>query len=278
MKIYKNLVIITSLLLHIQSTQALHQGITNSIGGYVGDCIASLSLAKVLSIKYNIPFYYTNFPHASIFSFFHTEKPCGNIPFKHTIRVITEEDIINNLYKDDVLFLTDILTKVDAIPPHCIESLKLSLQLGNHKELALLVNQIPQDKFTVAIHIRKGNGGGEHYDGEQTSLQLFDFDRSQVTYIPAYNYPFDWESNTRLPREIDKVDAWQTKFPPEQYYVDQLLKIYDELNQLPLYVQIFTDDKNPLELVERIKQTINKSNITLHYENNTMLSYHDRIE
>lgn len=247
--------------------------------GYVGDSIITFCLAKLLSLKYNIPFYYFPFKHSEIFAFSEMEQSAPFMP-DHLlkIRVGNENDIVQHIHKENVVFYTDITTHVGNINEKLLQQLKSLLQFKNSNNLKSIVNPLPLNKITVAMHIRKGNGGGEHYDGEQTSLQLFDFDRSMVSYLPPYNYPFDWESYIRSPREIDKVDAWQNKFPPEQYYIDQLLKISKETSNAPLFVQIFTDDKNPLALIERIQKAANNPNIVFHFENNRHLSHGERIE
>ena len=69
----------------------------------------------------------------------------------------------------------------------------------------------------------------------------------------------------------------ETKFPPDQYYIDQILKIHNELNQVPLFVQLFTDDRNPQALLERIKSATNQSNIIFYYHDNRGYSYKDRV-
>lgn len=249
--------------------------ITNGGTLQFGDNIAHFSLARILSYKYNITHYYTPFIYSNNLVFSDYSKQIEHSMFqRQIIKVKTEKDILDNLNKGNILFYTDILTKIDYINPDHINKLKQELQLKNTQ----VVNTIPQNIISVAVHIRKGNGGGQHYDGELYSLQQFSFDISKIKYLSNYNnYPFDWEAVQRNNQFIDKVANWETKFPPEQYYLDQIKKLYNDLNKKPLYIQIFTDDKNPLVLFERIKKSINEPNIQFHYKDNQKLSFTEKV-
>ncbi|MGB8367544.1 MAG: hypothetical protein WCD44_04255, partial [Candidatus Babeliales bacterium] len=98
--------------------------------------------------------------------------------------------------------------------------------------------KLPSDTITVAVHIRKGGG----YDQALSSLQYYKRDMISKRFY------------------ADK--RWPRKFPPEQYYADQIIKISELLSDQPLFIYIFTDDRNPTGLVNRIKKAVNKSNIT----------------
>lgn len=60
----------------------------------------------------------------------------------------------------------------------------------------------------------------------------------------------------------NKDKKWPLKFPPAQYYIDQVKLLSEILENRPLYLYIFTDDKNPKALCKKIKTAVNKSNIT----------------
>jgi hypothetical protein len=265
---------VATLLVCMYSPCMYSHWITAGLSVQVGDNIASFSLAKILSLKYNIPLYYHPFLHADLFILdAHESKEVPQKPYR-TIRVSREEDITSNLNKKElILFYTDVFTKIDYINSAWLAELKRILQLKEPPTVAAL----PEDKITVAVHIRKGNGGGQFYDGEQSSLQLFDFDRSWVMYIKNYNnHPFDWPTYTRNVK-VDTVDAWQTKFPPDQFYVDQIIKLSNDLHNKALFVQIFTDDKEPQALVNKIKTAVNKPNIFFFYVDNRNLSFKEQI-
>jgi len=270
--------------------------ITNERGFQVGDSIANYCLAKILSLKYpdKLKFLYTPFIHSDLFIFdSHETKIELSMQFSQNMGAYNDENILQNLDKNNTLFIANLETKIEEVDSNLFEIIKKEVQLKQTPEL----NPLPSDMITIAVHIRKGNGGGQFYDGEQSSLQIYDYDRNQICYIDDYvNYPFDWESYKRngskiehvsLANEIfeitetgkflDQVSHWQTKFPPEQYYVDQIVKLSKELSHKNLYIQIFTDDKDPVSLIERIKLTVDLPNVSFYFVNNRNLSFRDQI-
>jgi hypothetical protein len=70
--------------------------------------------------------------------------------------------------------------------------------------------QIPSDRVSIALHVREGGG----FDGEA---------------------PWRWHP---------------LKFPPQSYYIEQVRKISKLFPGQPLYVYVFTDHQQPLELVQ----------------------------
>lgn len=80
---------------------------------------------------------------------------------------------------------------------------------------------LPTDRITVAIHIRKG---GNH-DTPET--------------IPLF----------------------PLKFLPIDFYITQLKKTYELLDEKPLYVCIFTDDNHPTRIAETFKKKLSTLNI-----------------
>lgn len=148
------------------------------------------------------------------------------------------------------------------------------------EELSLQVEctniELPEDKIVVGIHIRKGNGGGEFYDGELSSTQIFNTN-IQPAYVTYTEPAFVWldhishKRNTPLNpnvnvNAIDSVPLWDTKFPPEQFYIDQVRYLLQYISPSQLHIQIFTDYNQPLELVQRIKEELLPNNISIGYQ------------
>ncbi len=101
---------------------------------------------------------------------------------------------------------------------------------------------IPKDHISVAVHVRKG-GGIDH---------------------PLYSDKI---------RRTFADHLWPVKFPPESYYIKQIQQISVLLQDQPLYVHIFTDDRNPRQIVERFKKAVTKNNITYGCRENA--NFHD---
>ncbi|HLB94168.1 MAG TPA: hypothetical protein VJJ81_02880, partial [Candidatus Babeliales bacterium] len=273
-------------------------GVMNGGTLLVGDNISTLALAKILSLKYNLDFYYTSFRHSDLFVLDKVEKKIeySNFKLDKAIHVTCDSDIQKHLGKsENLLFFTGIGTKIDGIKPEWVQALKAIVQL---KEVPKAAISLPKNIITVALHIRKGNGGGEYYDGEQSSLQYFTQKVVPVVYLTHVSgYPFEWdaykrkkpviidnwfswayESNIKRNKPPDTIGDYYTKFPPDQFYVDQVIKLSKELNDIPLHVQLFTADKQPLELLQKIKQAVNKPNIVFQYAGgDEALTFRDKI-
>jgi len=105
----------------------------------------------------------------------------------------------------------------------------------------------PKDQISVAVHIRKGSGG----DNPLKSVQIFDKNKIAM-------------ENTKV-KAKDYADAFHPlKFAPEQYYIDQIKALSQYFEHRALYLYIFTDYKNPKDLLKRIKQEVGLDNITYH--------------
>jgi hypothetical protein len=89
---------------------------------------------------------------------------------------------------------------------------------------------LPEDRISVAVHVRTGGG----------------FDK--VDFI---------EENSRIKKNSDySGQIHPQRFPPESYYTEQLETISTLLNHQPLFVHIFTDDRDPIAITKRFKQTL----------------------
>ena len=157
----------------------------------IGDVLASLSLAKVLSIRHNLKFIVAPFRHSEIFKFDEIEtKITPKIGSYKRVRIFSDVDITKyENSTEDILFWTDIRSKSGKVTTTELAELKKIVQ----PKQPVITNYIPNNMLTIAIHIRKGNGGGEFYDGEMISQQLFNSDPSAIAY--SYNIsmqPFEW--------------------------------------------------------------------------------------
>lgn len=260
--------------------------ISNKPWGGLGDNIMSFAIAKAISMHYNLEFYYSKFRYSDLFLFDCAEKKitydvegAQEVSFVNPLNYADHANEYDNMLGNYLLY-TYCLTPCGA---HVSEKIFNEIKKLIKFKQKIDVNIIPQDRVSLAVHIRKGNGGGENYDGELTSLQLFDFDRSMVRYHNVNTYPFESleEQYTCINSSKWTMDTGYTllslKFPPEQYYVDQIIKISQDLNNQNIAVLIVTDDRDPFSLISRIKQSINKSNITYHYVDNRLKDHSTRI-
>lgn len=207
-------------------------------GGRFGDNLVAYLHAKWLSFKHNIPLRYTPFPYSDQLFLHDCEKSSSKkLPTillkKNNLSVINPTAPILYVVPYFSEFLSEhkinpqwIYFKVDWKNPEFKTLIKNLISPKNH----LLSYDIPHNKISVALHIRKGGG----FDDPLLS-DAINIDRPLNQYA-------------------DYKDI--LKFPPEQFYIEQLKYISEYFNNAPLYVHIFTDDKNPAAIVERLMSNL----------------------
>jgi len=132
----------------------------------------------------------------------------------------------------------------------------------------------PEGIISVAVHVRKGGGFDKPYKSIQEYNTILDVNR-YIYFVenrssPSYkvfsilrkNNCYSLPNNYSIFREryIDIIRP--LKHPPDQFYLDQIKGLSEILGDVFLYVYIFTDDRNPLNIVERFRKVINNPNIT----------------
>lgn len=107
---------------------------------------------------------------------------------------------------------------------------------------------LPSDMITVALHIRTESNSPKTNKSQQTY-------NLQGVKTSSFN-----------PQGGDYMDfCYPNKFPPLQFYVDELKKLSLYFNHQPLYVYIFTDDFYPENIKNIIKKNVNLPNISYDY-------------
>ncbi len=238
--------IMLSLYWSIVVTWQVNQAVTNYLNwGRFGDKIVSYTTAKWVSYKFNIPLFFKPFEYSSVLRCGKEEKKYSKEiakKFKEVI-VSNEQDIIKYEKEDNIIFESKGWFFISSSPgiestiEYMLKDQYFAAELKNMLQPVVPLPQIElsQDKVTVAVHIRKGNG----FDKPLNSIQYY---------------------NIKLGKFADEI--WPLKFSPEQYYVDQIKRVSMLFDGVPLFIHIFTDDRNPLKLVNRIKKAVNKKNIT----------------
>ncbi len=98
---------------------------------------------------------------------------------------------------------------------------------------------LPHDAITVAVHVRRNSNG---FDLSMSFA--FDAPPQGRQYLDDY-YPF--------------------KCVNDDFYIYGIKKVRELYRDKPLYVFIFTDDKNPEQIAEKYKRMINDDSITFDY-------------
>lgn len=243
-------------------------------GGRFGDKLLMYIKAKWIAEKYNLQFFYKPFIYSDLLAlhdcdmqwddsikknFTEHRDPYSNVEHSKTVSVDCENFVDLNkpvLHTIHYYFqLTDWGMQ---------QALYDTQEVGDwkglyddelfRKKLRNLIKptapihyiEIPDNRTSIAVHVRKGGG----YDNGLLSLQTQDDQGSTSLPCVCAN-----ES-----REYMDV-GYRLKFPPDQYYIDQIRKLSEELHDDPLYVHIFTDDQNPLALTAKYEKFVSKKNI-----------------
>lgn len=249
-------------------------------GGRLGDKLMMYIKAKWVAFTCDLPFYYKPFAYSDQLMMHTVDQPLtADVKRKYhtgpTYQCLTGsldqyiDRNANTLYTIHYYFTLpswgSYQTSYDsqeivAWPKVMTNSLFLQeLKKTIKPRHAIAIAHPPKDTISVAVHIRKGGG----FDHPLLSRQLYDKNN------------LDPEEKTPAGTFSDKY--WPLKFPPTQYYVDQIIRISEMHNDQPLYVYIFTDDQNPLPIMQIIEQAVNKKNITFdcrketnHRDNNVL--------
>ena len=228
--------------------------------GRFGDNLFSFSHALWVSYKKNIPLLYYPFRYGSLLKLsqlhehYDPAKQHGkyHLVFNKFDNKFSDFDKILNRsygYTIEHLFMVPWFPpfKINWEDKNFIELLKK--EIASIEPLPIL--DLPTDKLLVALHIRSGSGS------------------DNLIQEPG--------------RGVHTV--YPNKLPPISFYIEQLAKLSQMLNNQPLYVHIFTDNPNPEKYVELLKKRVNKSNITYGYcdgkerhENNVLEDFFNLIQ
>jgi hypothetical protein len=208
--------------------------------GRFGDQLLAYMHAKWISYRYDVPLIYLPFDYSKFLLLDKVEnqnKSKFSIPTKKII--LGNGVVVNPKEKGVILYVVKYFPEsAFEIPYHKGPIFEVDWKNpGFRAELKRLISpllsmppiDIPPGRIPVAAHIRKGGG----YD------------------VPGGKYA----------RRSDLTYARPEKFPPHEYYVEQIKTLYKLFNEKPLYVHIFTDDKIPTQIVEAFQQDLAGLNI-----------------
>jgi hypothetical protein len=108
--------------------------------------------------------------------------------------------------------------------------------------------EFPTNCITVALHIRVGSG----WDKPRVSKEFYNT-------LEYFKLPKRIIDKTNL-RNLSSDEKWPAKFPPYQFYIDQLDLLAKLFDDQQLFVYIFTDHKNPQELAQTFSKIFHESN------------------
>ncbi len=254
-------------------------------GGRLGDKLLMYVKAKWVSYKYNLPFFYKPFKYSDSLMMHELDEHWNSRNEKNYLKVDDPykprmEGSIRHKYElNKVIVLNEFVERFSS-KLHVINYYFMPTEWGDYQEkydsqdvtswkglfddqefrnvlrktIALRDKikflEVPKDRISVAVHVRKGGG----FDSDLLSLQLLHQEAlgNNKCYCAANKDRF-----------TDK--AYSVKFPPDQFYVEHIRKLSEYYKDSSMYVHIFTDDLNPGLIAERYEKALNKKNIMFGY-------------
>jgi hypothetical protein len=291
MLMLKNLLLLVSCITMIFVTHT-HNGIIFQSAAYTGDTIIPFCWAYLLAEKYQIPLYITTPADRSHLKHFEISKRSlsiitpSELAKKKIITVHTDEDIKKHLHDPTVIFQTTLRTNCSFTKDQFLQ-LKQVLQPID----PLAWEEPPADRITIVMHVRKGVQGVAPWFGALASEQYYTMQPRSIIYkknpyhpllyLPRICHKEATDHFTIHPTAFtyfDKVPDWETKYPPEQYYVEALKEVSAQFAHAPLFVRIITDDnKDPQALVLRMSRAVNLANIQFYYKDLSYLTHDERL-
>lgn len=239
--------------------------VTNGLAkGRLGDQLISYMHAKWVAYKYNLPFYYKPFAYSD-------QLVLDDLEQHYNHKILTDNRQVKIMKHGQLLeqFMTTGRNGIIYEIPYFPESLEelqptvgpdnyhwrrrtgefayftvnwddpefkklIQTMVAPKKPLNLV--KLPKGRFTIAIQVRKGDG--------------FDLPLLHNLSDKAYN-----------PKIIYIDVVFPLKFPPEEYFIEQLKYVLERFKGKRPYVYIFTDDSAPQAILERIKEAVNSPNV-----------------
>lgn len=207
-----------------QNQKNLNNAVTYDGGGRFGDRLICYLHAKWISYHYEMPLLYKPFVYSDQLAMHTLEKHYSEAKKSSYSKIVTPSsgDKINYRKKRSTLFVIPYFP--ESLWEHeAQQNLYYYFSVdwknaGFRTEIKKMIAwkdfkpqiKLPANRISVAVHIRRGGG----------------FD------------PVETATNAPL------------KLPPDTFYIDQIKNIYEILDEQPLYVYIFTDEPNPLDIVK----------------------------
>jgi len=241
------LLITFSSLCNIISAQQSAITLDFGLPGRFGNRITVYYKAKLISYTYSIPLLYREGGKLfNLMSLHKAEKrldQCDIKQFKNIVRLTKKEKPSLIKANNATLYIVDFNTNLASlgIKPAAGRDETFLKEFRQMVQPSDSLQEVfrPKDKITVAVHVRKGGGYDRPLFMEKVQIDPF--------LIPTSDY-----HDVIFPK----------RFPPDQFYIDQIKYISKMFHNKPLYIHIFTDSKTPKDIVEKYKTAVGLPNVT----------------
>ena len=226
-------------------------------GGRLGNSLSTYVQTRWMSHQYGLPFIYAFNRKLEPFKLScQSEKSQIYDLSKYEIKILKTKNVPrkirrperNRIYVQPPCYLSP--SRIEEMKKDPVFLKAIREEISPKKTLELI--SPPPGMPSIAVHLRKGGG----FDKPLKSVQIFHPDKREVLKS-VKDEAFD---DTQYP----------LKLPPEQFYIDQLKKLGEELQGQQVYVFIFTDDQNPKILTDRVQKEVGLGNFQFHCRTGTV--------
>ena len=261
-------------------------------GGRLGDNLIAYSHARWISYKYDIPLLYRPFKYSDKFglhvkhNFFEMEDTdqfdqvvhFAELEGKHNTLAIDQD--ANILYI--VPYFPPVESDINGRFHFDVDWKEPGFQKILHEEIIPIepIKQfdLPEGKHHVAVHVRTGAGWDKIFQVRE-AVSTTTFTEPQDQQEPsslAQEAHEKKEHSTKVTlssratlREASKskfADRLHPfKFPPNSFYIEQIKRMSELLDDEPMYVHIFSDSSEVEAIAEYFNKEVNKPNIEYGY-------------
>jgi hypothetical protein len=212
-------------------------------GERLGDRLLIICAVKFLALTHDLDFYYRPSQFLENCMLSDTEIKFDDSIKARYNKTIEFTEPAYKKSKPSTLFLAP-WSSIDHLSQHfgkrhVFRTYFDKLQMMVTPKVLLPKLEIPPNTVSVAVHVRKGEG----YDEPLSSVQIY---KKITAEMKSKDRPAD--------------HSWPSKFPPEQYYIDQIHLLEDLLANKKITFFIFSDSLNPQDLTARIAKHCAKEN------------------
>ncbi|HXW86544.1 MAG TPA: hypothetical protein VEK38_04350 [Candidatus Bathyarchaeia archaeon] len=181
-------------------------------------------------------------------------------PYRYMLDTTVIEDstyFVHHLYTENLTFAimnnasfrAELVTKMTPTIPVVLPTLPsnpaaltVAVHMQGSKESSRTSRQLYQN-FPYTME-KKHDALPSYYDEPAYTLSMLQKDQRKKLFL-----------------QLDK--KYPLEFPPDQYYIDQILFLSSLLHDVPLTVYLFTDHQEPQTVRDRFAANIKKQNITI---------------
>lgn len=211
----------------------------NFSGGRFGDCLVSYCHAFWIAYLLDLDFLYKPFKYSDQLFMHETDILYSDALAREYKQVVHISHAFANGVAPDTLYIVPYFPEshIEHNDPRCPFLFQVDwnnkgyiqeLQRRIKPKCTLNMPDLPEDCITIAVHIRKGTG---------------------------------WDIPLFAPCFEKLTEMHPLKWPPDSYYLDQIMRVVQQFPEKKMYIHIFTDHDKPQEIIEKYRRYIKDERI-----------------